>query len=456
MQKETATIILRRETWQNHYGFVVFLRELNIAIAGKGIQSAITAIGPRGAKKRRTQRIPKTASARAMWQRYVSPQEARLEKNNLDSPGRPWRAALFFFPDLYNIKCMIKRRKTKKIKVGKIFIGGDAPVAVQSMANTKTEDVAGTIAQIKKLEKAGCEIIRVAVPDMAAAKVLGKIKKRINIPLVADIHFSHELALEAVKQGVDKLRINPGNIGSVEKVGLVVAACRKKKIPIRIGVNAGSLEKDILAKHKNKVTAEGMVESAMRHIKILEKLKFRDIVISLKASDIERTVESYKFLSRKVDYPLHLGITEAGTIFRGTIMSSIGIGHLLYEGIGDTIRVSLTADPVEEVKVSWEILRSLGLRKRGITVTSCPTCGRTKIDLISLAEKVEKMVEGVDKNIHVAVMGCVVNGPGEAREADLAVIGGEGVGLICKKGKILRKVEEKNLLKEFMKELKKF
>lgn len=342
------------------------------------------------------------------------------------------------------------------MKIGNLFIGGDAPVAVQSMANTKTADIAGTVKQIEELEKAGCEIIRVAVPDMEAAKTLGKIKKKISIPLVADIHFSHELALEAIRQGVDKLRINPGNIGSLEKVEQVAKACKKKKIPIRIGVNAGSLEKDILVKYKNKVTAERMVESAIRHIKILEKLNFWDIVISLKASDIERTVESYKLLSRKVDYPLHLGITEAGTIFRGTIMSSIGIGHLLYEGIGDTIRVSLTADPVEEVKVAWEILRSLGLRKRGVTVTSCPTCGRTKIDLIGLAKKVEKLVEGVDKNIHVAVMGCVVNGPGEAREADLAVIGGESVGLICRKGKILRKVEEKNLLKEFMKELEKF
>ncbi|OGI26363.1 MAG: 4-hydroxy-3-methylbut-2-en-1-yl diphosphate synthase [Candidatus Moranbacteria bacterium RBG_13_45_13] len=350
----------------------------------------------------------------------------------------------------------MKRRKTRKVKIGNIYIGGDAPVAVQSMANTKTSDVAATVRQIKELEKAGCEIIRVAVPDMQAAKALGKIKKKISIPLVADIHFSHELALEAVRQGVDKLRINPGNIGSVEKVKQVVAACKKKKIPIRIGVNAGSLEKDILAKYKNKATAAGMVESAMRHIQILEKLNFRDIVISLKASDIERTVESYKLFSKKVDYPLHLGITEAGTSFRGTIMSSIGIGHLLYEGIGDTIRVSLTADPVEEVKVAWEILRSLGLRKRGVTVTSCPTCGRTKIDLIGLAKKVEKLVEGVDKNIHVAVMGCVVNGPGEAREADLAVIGGEGVGLICKKGEIIKKVEEKKLLKEFMRELEKF
>lgn len=351
---------------------------------------------------------------------------------------------------------MIKRRKTRKIKIGEIFIGDNAPIAVQSMTNTKTSDVAATVKQIKQLEKAGCEIIRVAVPDMEAAKALGKVKKRINLPLVADIHFSHELALEAIRQGVDKLRINPGNIGSQEKIKQVVRACQEKKIPIRIGVNAGSLEKDILAKYKDKATAEGMVESALRHIKILEKLNFRDIVVSLKASDIERTVESYKLLSRKVNYPLHLGITEAGTTFRGTIMSSIGIGHLLYEGIGDTIRVSLTADPVEEVKVAWEILRSLGLRRRGVTVTSCPTCGRTEIDLISLAKKVEELVEGVRKNIHVAVMGCVVNGPGEAREADLAVVGGKGVGLLCRKGKILRKVGEKNLLKEFVKELEKF
>ena len=351
---------------------------------------------------------------------------------------------------------MIKRKKTRKIKVGNIFIGGNAPVAVQSMTNTKTSDVGATVSQIRKLEKAGCEIIRVAVPDMEAARKLGKIKEKISIPLVADIHFSHLLALEAIKQGVDKIRFNPGNIGSIEKVKQVVNACKKRKIPIRIGVNGGSLEKDILAKYKNKVTADGMVESALRHIKILEKLNFHDIAISLKASDIERTVESYKKLSQKVDYPLHLGITEAGTIFRGTIMSSIGIGHLLYGGIGDTIRVSLTADPVEEMKVAWEILKSLGLRKRGITVTSCPTCGRTRIDLIGLAKKVEKMVEGVDKDIRVAVMGCVVNGPGEAREADLAVVGGEGVGLICRKGEIIKKVDEKYLLKEFMKELEKF
>jgi len=351
---------------------------------------------------------------------------------------------------------MIRRKKTKVIKIGKVKIGGSNPIAVQSMCNTDTRDVKATVAQIKQLEKAGCEIIRVAVPDMAAAKVLGKIKKQIKIPLVADIHFSADLALEAMRQGIDKLRINPGNIGSVDKIKKVVEAAKKKRIPIRIGVNAGSLEKEILAKYKGRVTTEGMVESALRHIKILEKLNFRDIAISLKASDVERTAEAYKLLSKKVNYPLHIGVTEAGTIFRGTIMSSIGLGILLYEGIGDTLRVSLTADPIEEVRVGWEILKSLELRKRGITVTSCPTCGRTEIDLISLAKKVEAEMANFDKDIHVAVMGCVVNGPGEAREADLAIVGGKGVGLICKKGEIIKKVDEKKLLKEFLKEVKKF
>jgi (E)-4-hydroxy-3-methylbut-2-enyl-diphosphate synthase len=351
---------------------------------------------------------------------------------------------------------MIKRNKTRKMRIGNIFLGGNAPVVVQSMTNTRTDDVAATVRQIRQLEQAGCEMVRVAVPDMKAAKAIGKIKSKIGIPLVADIHFSHLLALEAVEQGVDKLRINPGNIGSEEKVRQVVLACKKKKVPIRIGINGGSLEKKYLEKYQGKVTAQGMVESAMGHIKILEKLGFRDMAISLKASDIERTVESYKILSKKVDYPLHLGITEAGTIFRGTVMSSIGIGYLLYEGIGDTIRVSLTADPAEEIAVAWEILKSLGVRKRGVTVTSCPTCGRTRIDLIGLAKKVEKLVKGVDKDIHVAVMGCVVNGPGEAREADLAVVGGEKVGLICRKGKIIKRVREKDLLKEFSKELEKF
>ncbi len=351
---------------------------------------------------------------------------------------------------------MIYRKKTKVIKIGNTRIGGNHPIAVQSMCNTNTRNVTETVTQIKKLQSAGCEIIRVAVPDMAAAKVLGKIKQRIKIPLVADIHFSAGLALEAINQGIDKLRINPGNIGSEDKIKKVVKAAKKKKIPIRIGVNAGSLEKDILKKYNGKVTARAMVDSAMRHIRILEKYNFREIVISLKASDIERTVEAYRLLSKKVNYPLHIGVTEAGTIFRGTVMSSIGLGTLLYDGIGDTLRVSLTADPVEEVRVAWEILKSLGLRKRGITVTSCPTCGRTEIDLINLAKKVEAEMANFDKSLHVAVMGCVVNGPGEAREADLAIVGGKKVGLIMKKGVIIKKVKEKDLLREFVKEVKKF
>lgn len=351
---------------------------------------------------------------------------------------------------------MIKRRKTKKVKVGNIYVGGNAPVVIQSMCTTDTRDVKATVRQIRQLQMAGCEMIRVAVPDMVAAQALGKIKKQISIPLVADIHFSAEFAMEAMRQGIDKLRINPGNIGSEEKIKMVVLEAKKRKIPIRIGVNGGSLEKDILKKYKGKVTAKAMVESAMRHIGILEKYGFKDIIISLKASDIERTVEAYRLLSSKVNYPLHIGITEAGTIFRGTIISSIGLGILLYDGIGDTMRVSLTADPVEEIRVAWEICKSLGVRKRGITVTSCPTCGRTEIDLISLAGRVEKALVGIEKDIHVAVMGCVVNGPGEAREADLAIVGGKGVGLIMKNGEVIRKVDEKKLLEEFIKEVKKF
>ncbi|NTW27187.1 MAG: flavodoxin-dependent (E)-4-hydroxy-3-methylbut-2-enyl-diphosphate synthase [Candidatus Moranbacteria bacterium] len=351
---------------------------------------------------------------------------------------------------------MIKRRKTRKIKVGNIFVGGNAPVVIQSMCTTDTRDVKATVKQIRLLQMAGCEMIRVAVPDMVAARALGKIKKQISIPLVADIHFSAEFAMEAMRQGIDKLRINPGNIGSEEKIKMVVLEAKKRKIPIRIGVNGGSLEKDILAKYKGKVTAKAMVESAMRHIGILEKYGFKDILISMKASDVERTVEAYRLLSEKVNYPMHIGITEAGTLFRGTIVSSIGLGILLYDGIGDTLRVSLTADPVEEIRAGWEICKSLGVRKRGITVTSCPTCGRTEINLIELAGKVEKALEGIEKDMHVAVMGCVVNGPGEAREADLAIVGGRGVGLIMRNGEIIKKVDEKKLLEEFIKEVKNF
>ena len=351
---------------------------------------------------------------------------------------------------------MIQRKKTRKIKVGNIYIGGSAPVVIQSMCTTDTRDVSATVAQIKQLQKAGCELVRLAVPDMIAAKAIGKIKKRVTLPLVADIHFSADLAMEAMAQGIDKLRINPGNIGSEDKIRMVVLEAKKRKIPIRIGVNAGSLEKDILKKYKNKVTAVAMVESAMRHIAILEKYGFKDIAISLKASDVARTVEAYRMLSAKVDYPLHIGVTEAGTIFRGTVVSSVGLGILLADGIGDTMRVSLTADPVEEVRVAWEILKSLGIRKRGITITSCPTCGRTEINLIELARKVEAELAYIDKDMHVAVMGCVVNGPGEAREADLAIVGGKGVGLIMKNGEVIKKLDEKKLLKEFIKEVKKF
>lgn len=353
---------------------------------------------------------------------------------------------------------MITRKKTKKIKVGDVYIGGESPVVVQSMINTDTRDTRETVRQIKELEEVGCELIRVAVPDMEAAQALGRIKSGINIPLVADIHFQADLAIEAINQGVDKVRINPGNIGDEGKVEQVVNLAKEKEVPIRIGVNGGSLEKEILEKYGGKATAEAMVDSALKHIKILEKYDFDKILISLKASDIERTVEAYRLLSEKVNYPLHIGVTEAGTKFRGTVMSSIGLGILLYEGIGDTLRVSLTGDCREEIKVGFEILKSLGLRKKGITVTSCPTCGRTEIDLIGLAEKVESKMQKIikDKDIHVAVMGCVVNGPGEAREANLAIVGGKGQGLIMKDGEIVKKVAESELLEEFIREVKEY
>jgi len=349
----------------------------------------------------------------------------------------------------------IKRRKTREIKIGKIKIGGNNPIAVQSMCNTDTRDIKATVAQIKKLEKADCEIVRVAVPDMQAAQALGQIKKQIKIPLVADIHFDYRLALEAVKQGVDKLRINPGNIGSQEKTESVVKACQGKGIPIRIGVNSGSLEKDILRKYQGKVTAEGMVESAQRHIGILENLGFYDIVVSLKASDVPRTIQAYRLFSQKFAYPVHLGVTEAGTPWSGTIKSAIGIGTLLAEGIGDTLRVSLTGDVVEEVKVGWEILKSLELREHGPVLISCPTCGRTEIDLTSLAKKVEKAISKIKEPIKVAVMGCIVNGPGEAREADVGVAGGKGCGAIFVKGKVIKTVSEKEILPSLLEEIEK-
>lgn len=344
------------------------------------------------------------------------------------------------------------RKNTRKIKVGNIFVGGDSPISVQSMTTTDTRDPKSTIEQIKRLEEAGCDIVRIAVPDMVAAKCISQIKEGINIPLVADIHFDYKLALEAVDQGIDAIRINPGNIGSIEKVKSVVDACKSNQIPIRIGVNGGSLDKKLLEKYGS-ATPEAMVESALEHIKILEDLDFRDIVISLKSSDIITSVSAYRLLSDKVDYPLHLGITESGGIKKGTIKSSIGIGMLLVDGIGDTIRVSLTGDPVEEIKVGKEILRSIGLLNDKIKIVSCPTCGRCQIDLIKLANEVEGKIENIEKNITVAIMGCAVNGPGEAREADIGIAGGNGEGLLFKKGEIIRKIPQSDIVSTLLEEI---
>lgn len=348
----------------------------------------------------------------------------------------------------------IKRRKTRVVKIGNVLVGGDNPIAIQSMCNTKTSDVEATVKQILELEDAGCEIIRVAVPDMEAAEAISEIKKQIHIPLVADIHFDYRLALKAIENGVDKLRINPGNIGGEDRVKAVVEAAKAKGIPIRIGVNSGSLEKEILEKY-GEVTPEGLVESAMGHVRILEKLDFYDIVISIKASNVPFSLATYSLLSKEVDYPIHLGITESGTEWSGTIKSATGIGAILAMGIGDTIRVSLTGDPVEEVKVAKAILKSMGLRKFGIEFVSCPTCGRTCIDLIGLANKVEQRCKDIDKDIKVAVMGCAVNGPGEAREADIGIAGGNGYGLIFRKGEILKKLPESELLDALMEEIEK-
>lgn len=348
----------------------------------------------------------------------------------------------------------IKRKKTRVVKIGDVLIGGDNPVAIQSMCNTKTSDVEATVKQILDLEKEGCEIIRVAVPDIAAAEAISEIKKQIHIPLVADIHFDYRLALKAIENGVDKMRINPGNIGGEDRVKAVVEAAKAKNIPIRIGVNSGSLEKDILEKY-GKVTPEGLVESAMRHVRILEKLDFRDIIISIKASSVPFSLKTYSLLSEEVDYPLHVGITESGTEWSGTIKSSVGIGAILAMGIGDTIRVSLTGDPLEEVRVAKAILKDMGLRKFGVEFVSCPTCGRTCIDLIGLAKRVEERCRNINKDIKVAVMGCAVNGPGEAREADIGIAGGNGYGLIFKKGEILKKLPENELLDALMEEIEK-
>ncbi len=347
---------------------------------------------------------------------------------------------------------MFERKKTRQIHIGNVAIGGGAPISVQSMCNTKTTDTKATVSQIKALQNAGCDIVRVAVPDMEAAQNLGNIIREINIPLVADIHFDYKLALEAIKQGISALRLNPGNIGGEEKVRAVVKAAKEAHIPIRIGVNAGSLDKKILAKY-GAVTPEALVESAMQHVKILEDLDFHDLKISLKAHDVPLTLAAYRLMSKTVDYPLHLGITEAGTVNTGIIKSAVGIGALLAEGIGDTFRISLTGDPVVEVKVANEILKSLGLKEYGPTLVACPTCGRTSIDLPAIAAQVEKKLEGIKDPIDVAVMGCVVNGPGEARGADVGIAGGNGEGLIFRKGEIIRKVPEENLVEELFKEI---
>lgn len=340
---------------------------------------------------------------------------------------------------------MVKRKKTKVIKIGGLKIGGGFPIRVQSMTNTLTSDIQKTCRQIKELEGAGCEIIRVGIPDLKSAKAISKIKKEISIPLVADIHFSDKLALEVIKQGADKIRINPGNF---PKKGLkeIVKLANKRKMPIRIGINSGSLEKDLLGNHKE-VTAEMMVKSALRNIKLMEGLDFNNLVVSLKAPDVLRTVKAYELLSQRVNYPLHLGITEAGTEFSGTVKSAVGIGHLLLKGIGDTIRVSLSADPIEEVKVAWEILKSLESRQRGVRVVSCPTCARTSIDVIKIAKEIEAGCSSIKKPVRIAVMGCVVNGLGEGREADLAIIGtGKGLALFMKNGKQIKKGGEKEML----------
>lgn len=349
---------------------------------------------------------------------------------------------------------MIKRENTRKIMVGNVQIGGQEKVVIQSMCNTKTKDVENTVKQILELEKAGCEIIRVACLDIEDAKAIKEIKKQINIPIVADIHFDYRIALEAIESGVDKVRINPGNIGSEERVKLVVDKCKEKKIPIRIGVNAGSLEKELLEKY-GKPTAKAMVESARKHVEILEKLDFYDIAISLKASNLNLCIEAYEEAAKEFNYPLHLGITESGTEFSGTIKSSIGLGVMLRQGIGDTIRVSLSDDPVKEIKVAKEILKDCNLYKKSPTLIACPTCGRTQIDLIPIAKQVEDFLQTIEADIKVAVMGCAVNGPGEAREADIGIAGGIKEGLLFKKGEIIRKVKQEKIVEELKEEIRK-
>lgn len=344
------------------------------------------------------------------------------------------------------------REHTKVIRIGNKVIGGGNPILIQSMTNTKTNDVAATVAQIHRLEAAGCEIIRCTVPDMDAAVAIAQIKKEISIPLVADIHFDYKMAIAAMENGADKIRINPGNIGSREKVAEVVRVAREHNVPIRVGVNSGSLEKELVEKYHG-VTAEGIVESALDKVRLIEDLGYDNLVISIKSSDVMMCVKAHELLAGQTNYPLHVGITESGTVTSGNIKSAVGLGIILNQGIGDTIRVSLTGDPVEEIKSAKLILRTLGLRTGGIEVVSCPTCGRTNIDLIGLANQVENMVQGYDLNIKVAVMGCAVNGPGEAKEADIGIAGGIGEGLLIKKGEVVRKVPENELLSTLKAEL---
>lgn len=344
------------------------------------------------------------------------------------------------------------RDKTRTVQIGDRVIGGGNPVLIQSMTNTATEDVEATVAQILRLERAGCEIIRCTVPTMEAARALTKIKEQIHIPLVADIHFDYKMAVAAIENGADKIRINPGNIGSRENVAAVVAAAKERNIPIRVGVNSGSLERELVEKYHG-VTAQGIVESALDKVRMIEELGYENLVVSIKSSDVMMCVKAHELLAKQTDYPLHVGITESGTVTSGNIKSAVGLGIILYQGIGDTIRVSLTGDPVEEVKSARLILRTLGLRKGGIEVVSCPTCGRTKIDLIGLANRVEEMVADIPLDIKVAVMGCAVNGPGEAKEADIGIAGGIGEGLLIKKGEIVKKVPEVELLDTLREEL---
>ena len=349
---------------------------------------------------------------------------------------------------------IIHRTKTRPVKVGPITIGGNNEVIIQSMTTTKTHDVEATVAEILRLEEAGCQIVRVACPEMKDAEAISEIKKRINIPLVVDIHFDYRLALKAIEGGADKIRINPGNIGKKEKVEAVVKLAKEKGIPIRIGVNAGSLEKRIIEKY-GYPTADGMVESALHHIKILEDLDFHDIIVSMKASDVNLAIEAYEKAAQAFDYPLHLGITESGTLFAGTVKSAAGLGVLLHKGIGNTVRISLSADPVEEIKVARELLKSFGLAANAATLISCPTCGRIEIDLISIANEIEEYISKLKVNIKVAVLGCAVNGPGEAREADIGIAGARGEGLLFRHGEIVRKVPEAIMVEELKKEIDK-